>query len=294
MSTIDAHVHLYPPEVNQDPAGWAAAQGEPHWATMCVRRRKSGVPVQGFPTVDELLRAMDAADVSRSVLLGWYWNQPLTCVAQNRFFASCVAKHPDRLSAFATLHAGMAPAEALSELRSTAEDGLIGLGELSPHSQNTAPDDPALYDILALAGELGMPVNLHVTDPEGRPYPGRIETPLKDFVTMARAHSQTTFILAHWGGKLPFHEEGKAPLSNVYYDTAASPLLYDRGIWSAFVAAVGADRVLFGSDFPLNLYPEKEAKPGFARFIAEAKSVGLSSAEVEAIIGGNAKRLLKL
>jgi len=24
---IDSHVHLYPPELNRDPAGWAAAQG---------------------------------------------------------------------------------------------------------------------------------------------------------------------------------------------------------------------------------------------------------------------------
>jgi predicted TIM-barrel fold metal-dependent hydrolase len=24
MPVIDAHVHLYPPELNRDPAGWAA------------------------------------------------------------------------------------------------------------------------------------------------------------------------------------------------------------------------------------------------------------------------------
>jgi len=29
---IDAHVHLYPTEIDRDPAAWAAAQGEAHWA----------------------------------------------------------------------------------------------------------------------------------------------------------------------------------------------------------------------------------------------------------------------
>lgn len=68
----DAHAHLYPPHVNRDPAGWAAAHGEPLWARMCVRRRKAtGRPVQGFPSVDELLRDLDAAGVDRAVLPRW-------------------------------------------------------------------------------------------------------------------------------------------------------------------------------------------------------------------------------
>jgi predicted TIM-barrel fold metal-dependent hydrolase len=261
---------------------------------MCVRRRKSGVPVQGFPSVDGLLRAMDAAGVARAVLLGWYWNQPLGCVAQNRFYAECVERHPDRLSAFATLHAAMGPKDAMLELKSARDDGLIGLGELSPHSQTTAPDDAALYDVLELAGQWGMPVNLHVTDPKSGSYPGRVETPLVDFVALAKAHPRTTFILAHWGGLLPFTEEGSAPLPNVYYDTAASPLLYDAGIWRRFVEKVGADRVLFGSDFPLNLYPQQSAESGFGRLIDEAKNSGLTAAKLDAVLRGNATRVLKV
>src|SRR5258708_5237237 len=101
---IDAHVHLYPAEVKRDPAGWAAAHGEAHWALLCTRRRKDGRPVQTLPTVDQLLTAMDAAGVERAVLLGWYWENPSTCAWQNRFYAECVRAHPDRLSAFATLH----------------------------------------------------------------------------------------------------------------------------------------------------------------------------------------------
>jgi hypothetical protein len=104
MPIIDAHTHLYPPEVNAAPAAWAAARGEAHWATLCARARKSGRPVQGFPSVADFLRAMDAADVERAVLLGWYWENPGTCAWQNRFYAECLRRHADRFSAFAALH----------------------------------------------------------------------------------------------------------------------------------------------------------------------------------------------
>jgi predicted TIM-barrel fold metal-dependent hydrolase len=290
MSTIDAHVHLYPPEVNRDPAAWAAANGETHWAIMCVRRRASGREVQTFPSVGDLLREMDAADVGRAVLLGWYWNQPATCAAQNRFYAGCVRAHPDRLSAFATIFPPAGRDVTLAEVRRSHEEGLIGLGELSPHSQGYTVDDPVFREALALAGELELPVNLHVTDPDMRAYPGRVETPLADFAGLARELPQVNFILAHWGGMLPLRDASAAELTNVFYDTAASPLLYDASVWKRFLGAVRAERVLFGSDFPLDLYPELDAAPTMARFIAVARGEGASEEELR----GNAARLLRL
>ncbi len=207
MRIIDAHVHLYPAEVNRAPAAWAEAQGERHWATLCTRVRKNGRPVQGFPDVDGLLRAMDEAGVERAVLLGWYWENPASCVWQNRFYADCVRAHPDRLSAFATLHAGAGTAAVLAEIRRAADDGLCGLGELSPHSQGFSVEDDTWQAALALAGELDLPVNLHVTEADGKNYPGKVATPLGDFLAMARAHPRTRFILAHWGARLPLHPE---------------------------------------------------------------------------------------
>src|SRR5690606_2520354 len=142
MGVTDHHVHLYPDALNRDPAGWAALHGEPHWATLCTRRRRDGSSVQTFPSVDELLRSMDAAGVERAVLLGWYWERPENCVWQNRFYADCVRAHPDRFAAWAAVHAG-APAEAVrEELRRARDDGLTGLGELSPHSQGAGFDAP--------------------------------------------------------------------------------------------------------------------------------------------------------
>jgi predicted TIM-barrel fold metal-dependent hydrolase len=287
---IDAHVHLYPTEVDRDPATWAAAQGEPHWGLLCTRTRKDGRRVQSLPTLDGLLAAMDAAEIDRAVLLGWYWEKPETCAWQNRFYADCVGAQPQRFSAFATLHPRAGRTATLEEVRRAHGEGLIGLGELSPHSQGFGVDDPVFGAVLALAGELKMPVNLHVTDPDSRKYPGWVATPADDFVRVATAFPTTTFVLAHWGGMLPLRDARFRALPNVYYDTAASPLMYDNGVWARTVPVLGADRVLFGSDFPLNLYPRVAVEAEMAQFVAEAKAAG-ASAE---ILGGNARRVLGL
>lgn len=285
MRIIDAHVHLYPPEVNADPAGWSAAHREPHWAELSTRRRRDGRPVQGFPSLAELLRTLDAAGIERAVLQGWYWENHDSCVRQNRFYAECVRAHPDRLAAFATLHPASGAA-ALDEVRRAHGEGLRGLGELSPHSQHFAPDDPGWGAVLALAADLRLPVNLHVTDPLSRPYPGRVETPLADFARLARAHPRVTFILAHWGGGLPLTE-----LPNVLVDTAASPLLYGTDVWSRIGREVPADRVLFGSDCPLELYPRSQPGAGLTPLVEEARAQVPDAARA-ALFAGNIRRLL--
>lgn len=289
MRIIDAHVHLYPAYVDRDPAAWAEAQGERHWSVLCTRKRRDGRPVQTLPTTAQLLAAMDAAAIERAVLLGWYWEKPETCAWQNRFYAECIRAHPDRLSAFATLHPAAGRERTLAEVRRAHGEGLIGLGELSPHSQGYAADDPVFTAAVELAGELHMPVNLHVTDPDSRPFPGRIETPGDDFLRLAQAYPRTTFVLAHWGGLLPLRDARFLGLPNVYYDTAASPLMYGADIWSRVLTALGPERVWFGSDFPLNLYPKLDELPGLLRLVGEAQSGGAG----EAVLGGNVARVLK-
>jgi predicted TIM-barrel fold metal-dependent hydrolase len=283
---LDAHVHLYPPEINRDPAGWAAAHGEPHWALLCTRRRRDGRPVQSFPDAEELLRELDAAGIERALLLGWYWEHPASCALQNRFFADCLRAHPDRLSAFATVQPAAGPAVCRAELDCARDEGLCGVGELSPHAQHHDLAAPGLEEVLAWAGAAGWPVNLHVTDPAAGPYPGRIATPLADFRALALRFPGTRFILAHWGGLLPLAGDGPAP-ANVWYDTAASPLVHGPEIWERFLHAVGPERVLFGSDHPLHLYP-RETGSGLARFVAEARAGGADAA----VLGGNLLNLL--
>lgn len=311
MEIVDSHVHLYPPELNASPASWAAAHGEAHWAALCARRRKDGRAVQAFPSVDELLRAMDAAGVSRAVLQGWYWEKPETCEWQNRFYEACIRAHPDRLGACAALHPGAGVAALRDSVRRAAAAGFAGLGELSPHSQGAgmpggdASAQDALGEVFALAGDAGLAVCLHVTESAGdagaRKYPGKIATPLADFACWARAFPRTRFVLAHWGARLPLDAgQGGAArkLDNLFYDTAASPLVYgvekSAGIWREMTAAAGAGRILFGTDYPLVLYPKNDAATAadsMASLLAEARAGGLDRRELEAVLGGNARAL---
>jgi len=287
---VDAHVHLYPPDLNRDPIGWAASHSETHWAILCTRRRKDGRGVQTFPSIDELLHSMDAAGISHAVLQGWYWQWPETCEWQNRFYAECVRAHPDRLSAFATFNPAAGRDATLAEIHRAHDDGLIGLGELSPHSQGYDVGDPIFAEALELAADLRLPVNLHVTDADSGDYPGKVLTPARYFIWLARQFPRTTFILSHWGALLPMHDEEAENLINVFYDTSASPLLYDATIWRRFLEIVPEERVLFGSDYPLNLYPKLDIEPSLLRLVEEAKASGIDSD----IFGANARRLLRL
>ena len=53
---------------------------------------------------------------------------------------------------------------------------------------------------------------------------------------------------------MPFYAlmpEVKAALKNVYFDTAASPFLYTPQVYGQVAQLVGAEKILFGSDYPL-------------------------------------------
>jgi len=247
---------------------------------------------------------MDAASVTRVILQAWYWETPESCALQNRFYADCIRQHPDRLSACAAIHSRTGTARVLDEIRRAADNGFVGLGELSPHSQNIPPTDPALHAAFALAGELNLAVNLHVTESAGvagaKNYPGKIPTPLADFTAWAQTHPQTRFVLAHWGARLPLDPAQAASAraaKNICYDTAASPLTYgatSATIWREMPAAAGADRILFGTDFPLVLYPKTETEPSMTTLATEAKTSGLSERELAAIFSENAKRVFNI
>jgi len=297
MRIIDCHVHLYPPALNAAPSEWARSAGEAHWALLCARVRKSGRAVQGFPSVDGLLRAMDLAGVERAILQAWYWEKHDTCRMQNRFYADCIHTHPDRLSACGTFHAAAGKNAVRAEIDWLAEAGFVGLGELSPHSQTFSAQDPVWQDALEYCGQKDLPVLIHVTEPNSNAYPGRVLTAPQDFVDWAKTFPATTFVLAHWGARLPMDPalgDEIRRCRNVFFDTAASPLLYDPSVFAEMISAVGAERILFGSDFPLVLYPKTETEPSIASFVAQVKALGLKASDMERIFSGNAKYVFSL
>lgn len=292
---IDSHIHMYSPEVSRDPVGWAARHNELHWAEM-ISASVNRPSLQGWADAPTLFADMETAGVVQSVMLGWYWENQETCERQNRWYQEWVAEHPGALSWFATIHPG-AGQRALDEVKWAAEAGARGLGELSPAGQNFSLRDPWFVRIAEFAAENGLPINFHVNEALGRNRAGRLFDNLGDFQWLAAEIPELKIILAHWGGMIPFFEMNRAvqrDLKNVYYDTAASPLLYDARVYRAVVEVVGAEKVLFGSDYPLLLYPRHERAPGFSRLVDEITSAGLSDTDLDLILCGNVKRLLGL
>ncbi len=291
MPSFDVHTHLYVEEVALNPRQWGGHRSETHWCN-CVAPtdRKS---IQGWPSLNTLLLDMDEAEVEKVVLLGWYWENQETCEEQNKWYARWTREHPDRILAFATLNATSGQ-RALDTVEWAVDHGFRGLGEFLPQVQGHTLRDENWLKVVKKATDANLPINLHVTEPAGHDYPGKVETPLGDYVWLAEEFPETRFILAHWGGLLPLYELNSSvhgKMKNVFYDTAASPLLYDSRIFRNVLDAIGPDRILYGSDYPLILYPGSNKVPDFHTFLEEIRSAGLTQAEESAILEDNARRL---
>ena len=291
---IDTHVHIYPEGVKNDPFNWGISMMEPHWAhTVAPPGQKS---IQGWADIQQLLRDMDAANIEKAVLLGWYWQQQATCELHNDAHLQWIRQFPERLLGFAVANpvAGQA---ALDNLKACLDAGLCGLGEFLPQIQGYTLRHPNFQKIVELAIEYAVPINLHVTEPVGHDYPGRVTTPLDDYVWLAEQYPECTFIFAHWGGLLPFYEMNrkvKKSLHNVYYDTAASPLLYAKTIYRRVIDTIGAERILFGSDYPLLLKPQKSQTPSMTPILEEIDATEINDKEKNMILFQNAQKALRL
>ena len=283
---FDAHIHLYPEEAYTDPASWAAPRGEHYWLS-CVAPHKGPV-LQAWANLDRLLADMDRAGVEKSIILGWYWENPDTCLENTRWQIEWIARHPDRLIAYAPFNA-KGGNSALESLRRAFDNGISGIGELNPPAQGFSYDNPIFEKALELAAECRKPVNVHVTDPLSRDYPGKIETPFDSLRAMAVKHSETTFIFAHLAGMMRLDELRRLP--NALVDTAAVPLLYPPEIYRQAIDRIGIDRILFGTDYPLRVFPKRQKDPDFSLHIESIEQSGLAPREVQRILADNFKRL---
>lgn len=266
MLLIDAHTHWHPDFVSRDPCGWARAVGEAHWGRLMAPRPDGRKNLQGFPSIEKFLRDMDAAGVERAVIQAWYWRMPENCEAVNAAVAEAVGRFPDRLSAFCAINPACGGIEA--RLRRARDMGFAGIGELHDGVQGFSFSSEGFAELCGLAGDFNMPLCVHLGDPDGKDYPNKIFTDNAAVAAAAEAFPGTGFILSHWGGGEVF-KPGFKPLKNVFYDTAANTFLYGKSAWRKIGGAL-ADRMIYGSDYPLRLYPSLSAEEEMVLFSQEA------------------------
>lgn len=233
----------------------------------------------------------------------------------NNDLASLVDEHPDRFVGL-----GAVPlqdtAAAVSELRRCVEElGFRGF-ETSTHVEGEELSSPRLEPFWEAAEDLGAVIFVH---PTGFTHPQRftehyflntIGHPLEETICAARLifdgvmerHPGLEIVLAHGGGYLPayagrFDHAYKARedvrnglprlpseyLAMFYFDT----MVFEPDQLGFLIEKYGVGHVLLGTDYPYDM-----GEPDPLGLIKQVN--GLTPADVDAIAGGNAARLLGL
>ena len=246
-----------------------------------------GDPKHKLASAEDVVASMDAAGVDRTVVMGFPWRDGGLCREHNDYIIDAVRRYPDRLIGFACVQ----PLDArdAQELERCIDAGLRGLGELGPDGQRFDIEDKRIMSATAeVLMRTDLPLLVHSSEPMGHAYTGKGQTYPWKLLKLVQNFPDLKIVLAHWGGGLPFFElmpEIREVCRNVYYDTAASTFLYAFDIFPVAVRLVGAERIVWGTDYPLLSQ---------AKFLARLRDVGLAEYELEAILGGNAASLLKL
>jgi uncharacterized protein len=274
---VDSHVHILPPSMRDARA--ELARLDP-WFDVCHSGGRA------ILTVDELLSAMDATGIDRSVCFGWPFADPAHCAEVNDHLIAVQRAHADRLTCFATVSPSLPG--ATDELRRCAGEGLRGVGELNADAQLFDLGGADIDSVGAACVDLGIPMVLHCSEPVGHEYPGKGTATPGRVAGFATRNPELRLVCAHLGGGLPFYAhmpEVAALCRRLWFDTAAGPFLYAPTAYRAVADLCGADRLLFGSDHPL--LPAR-------RYIDAFAQGDLTGAERALVMGGNAVQLLGL
>ncbi|MBE0598681.1 MAG: amidohydrolase [Desulfuromonadales bacterium] len=276
----------------------------------------------GMFDYDLRVRAMDEAGVDIAIVSltcpSVYWGTAQTSAEaariMNQDMAAAQSSYPGRIRWFCTLpwqHADL----AVAELARACDLGCVGVMVLG-NIAGEALTDPKFQPIWAEIDRRRLPVLLHPTAPPGLaelqmiPYNLIASTGFMFDTTLAVVrmiydgffdrYPNLKLIAGHGGGTLPYiagrldrcyeqmpacREKIAAPpseyLRRIYYDA----VVYRQEALALCIEIAGADRVLYGSDYPHNI-------GDMAGCLARVDS--LPSAQIRGVRGENAKRVFGL
>lgn len=258
---VDTHVHVWPEKI----------------ARRALSNPSADLHRFGDGTVAGAIEAMEQAGVDRSVCLA-VADTPARVESANSFVGELDAQ---RFVGFGTIHPGLPVQENLESLR---RHGLRG-AKVHPLFQGYALDDPALWAVLdAMQGEFAIIVHVG----EGGTKEGNARCSPAMLRDLAKRFPRLDMVACHFGGYrlLDLAEELVIGLP-VYVDTSWPPGLGSLPAKRVrrIIERHGPERVLFASDWPM-------AKP--QQEVETIAALGLSQDDTAAILGENARRLLRL
>uniref|UniRef100_A0AAU2AFN0 Amidohydrolase n=1 Tax=Streptomyces sp. NBC_00093 TaxID=2975649 RepID=A0AAU2AFN0_9ACTN len=290
-------------------------------AALAVNGPMVGARVPRLTDVAVRLAAMDAQGVdiqlvSPSPSHYHYWAEPQLaerlCQLANEGTAAHCAKAPDRLHGL-----GLVPLQhpdlTVELLDHALEQGLKGV-EISSHAPGHELSDPAYEPFWSRAEETGAVLFLHpfgctlderldqwyLSNTVGQPTENAVALSQLIFSGVLDRHPGLKLIAAHGGGYLPTHigrsdhawrirpdvqgcaREPSSYLKQLYFDS----LVHDPYVLRELIRAVGADRVLLGSDFPFDMGTDDP--------LGALRTADLPDHDFHAVRGGNAAALLNL
>ena len=259
---VDCHMHVWPD----------------HIADAMQSQRPSGMALRFDGKLSGLLRTMDEAGIDKGLALGV--GIKASVVGRTNEFIGTVPR--DRLVPMGTVHPELSVDENIKSLK---DNGIVGV-KLHPLFQALSLSDPRVRDICAALAEAGMPVISHVgaggdAEANDRGAPAALRA-------LADEIPALNLIACHYGGYHRLDEaEEHVVGSLVTLETSWPPTLaeLEPERLVALIRRHGADRVVFGSDWPM-------ADP--AAEIAAIRNLPLTQEEIDGILGGNVARLLGL
>lgn len=276
---IDAHVHVFSDNVKENREKYFTDKNFKY-----LYETKNSRIV----TIDDLVQTMQEEQVDKSLIVGYSWEKIEACKRENDYFLKKVSLYNDKIIPFAALP-NNSNYDVDNYILSLHEQGFKGIGELVFYQEGVTDEIlKYLENIFEIANKYNMIINLHLNEPVGHEYKGKYDPNLNKIYQLICKFPDLIIIMAHFGGGLFFYElmpEVKNKLKNVYYDISATPYLYESSIYKIALEIIGAEKIIFGSDFPL-------IKPG--RYIKDLKQVVTNQLDYEKIMGKNIQQLLNL
>ncbi|MDR1506770.1 MAG: amidohydrolase [Treponema sp.] len=256
---IDFHSHIYPEKI----AAKAVAATESFYT----------IPAMGRGTPEDLSAAGKRGGIDRFVVFSAA-AVPAQVESINTYIAAVCAENAAAFTGFGTLHPDMKNPGA--EIERMISLGLKGV-KFHPDMQKFNIDDDRMMDIYGgLEGKL--PVIFHTGDYRYTySHPARLAPVLDAFPRLA-------VIAAHFGGWSLFDLALEyLRTRRCYFDLSSSIPYLGRRRAEELIRIYGAERMLFGSDYPI-------WDPG--ECLAEFLELRLNPAEQERILSGTALEIL--
>ncbi|HPJ42997.1 MAG TPA: TatD family hydrolase [Spirochaetota bacterium] len=275
---IDFHTHIFPDKV---------IEHREHFLTDASFALLYSSEKSRMTGYRELLEYIDENSLYGAAAMSFPWGDADLCRMHNDYMSEAALSGAGKIFPF-----GMVPSSDTGSVRKTAGEikasGLYGIGELAFYDKGM--DENAcrfLREVFEAAIDLSLPVCIHLNEPVGHAYPGKYDPSLGSIYRIISEYRECRVVLSHWGGGMLFYElmpEVKEALRNVWYDTAATPYLYSSSIYKASAGIIPAEKILFGTDFPLL---------GVKRYIDDIRKNIESGDIYKKIMGQNALSLLK-